>query len=464
MGTTTAPARPEAFVGGRREPFSDPEGSAEAAVAGAVSAQAEVKALSAADRAAILDRLAAALGERSAPLAAALAAEAGCLTRKDMELEVERAIDVITLCAAAAREGFDELINLEGSTRGRNAFSIVRRVPYGPMLAITAFNGPLLIAVHKVCPAIVAGVPVVLKPSPRVPRAALAFAELVVGAGWPAGALAVVPAGDELTMKLVVDQRLPVISFTGGPVGWKIKDAAPRKHVHLELGGPGAVLVAADGDLEEAAEQCVAGGFVRSGQACLSVQRIFAVDAVYDELVERLADRVGALSCESGTEGAADVGPLVDEAAADRVEGMIADAAERGARVVVGGRREGALVAPTLLADVDREMAVMRREVFGPVIAVCRVGSLAAALPEANSIGGMLQAAVFTADVDLALTMAGELDAGSVIVNGSNAWRIDSMPFGGTGMAGSGREGVRAMVYEITTTKNVVIRHRPKGL
>lgn len=459
-----ADAALEAFLGGRRVPFSDPEASAEAAVAGVVASQPEVKRLSAADRAAILDRLAAALGVRAVPLAAELAAEAGCLTRKDMELEVERAIDVITLCAAAAREGFDELVNLEGSPRGRDAISIVRRVPYGPMLGITAFNGPLLIAVHKVCPAIVAGVPVVLKPSPRVPRAGVAFAELVVESGWPADALAVLPAGDELTMKLVEDPRLPVISFTGGPVGWKLKDAAPRKHVHLELGGPGAVLVAADGDLEECAEQCVAGGFVRSGQACLSVQRIFAVEEVYDELVEKLATRVGALSYESGTEGAADVGPLVDEGAADRVEGMIADARERGARVVVGGEREGAVVAPTLLADVDPEMAVMRREVFGPVIAVARVGSLGEALPEANSIGGMLQAAVFTADVDLALTLAGELDAGSVIVNGSNAWRIDSMPFGGTGMAGSGREGVRAMVYEITTTRNTVIRHRPVSL
>ncbi len=462
MASATAATPPEAFVGGRRAPFTDPEASAEVAVAGAVAAQAEVAKLSAADRAAILDRIAAALAERAVPLATELAAEAGCLTRKDMELEVARAIDAITLTAAAAREGFDELVNLEGSPRGRDAFAIVRRVPYGPMLAITAFNGPLLIAVHKVCPAIVAGVPVVLKPSPRVPRAGLAFAELVVESGWPADALAVLPADNELTMRLVADERLPVISFTGGPVGWEIKDAAPRKHVHLELGGPGAVIFAADGDLEEGAEQCVTGGFVRSGQACLSVQRIFAVDAVYDELVEKLRARVAALSVQGQTDADADVGPLVDEAAADRVEAMIADAAERGARVLAGGEREGAVITPTLLADVEPTMAVMRREVFGPVIAVARVASLTEALAEANSIDGMLQAAVFTADLDVALSLAAELDAGSVIINGSNAWRIDSMPFGGTRMAGSGREGVRAMVYEITTTKNIVVRHRPK--
>jgi acyl-CoA reductase-like NAD-dependent aldehyde dehydrogenase len=461
---TTAAGTLEAFVAGKRLPLTEPEATTEAAIAGVVAAQDSVLALSAAERAAILDRIAAALRERALPLADELAAEAGCLTRNDMIGEVERAIDTVTLTAAATREGFDELVNLDASSRGANAISIVRRVPYGPMLGITAFNGPLLIAVHKVAPAIAAGVPVVLKPSPRVPGAAVAFAELVVEAGWPADALAVLPVGNELAMQLVRDERLPVISFTGGMVGWEIKDAAPRKHVHLELGGPGAVLVAADGDIDEAAAQCVAGGFVRSGQACLSVQRIFAVPAVHDELVEKLAAEIGKLAVTGRSDGDPDVGPLVDETSADRVWAMIEDARERGATVVAGGEREGAVITPTLLAGVTHDMAVMRREVFGPIIAVVKVDSLAEALPEANSIGGMLQAGVFTRDVDLALTLADRLDAGSVIVNASNAWRIDSMPFGGTGQAGSGREGVRAMVMEITTTKNIVLRHRPVAL
>lgn len=454
----------EAFIGGERRPLTDPAGAVEAAVAGAVRAGDAARALSDAERAAILDRIAVALRERAVPLADELAREAGCLTRKDMVGEIERAIDVATLTAAAAREGFDEVVNLDGSSRGRDAISLVRRVPYGPMLGITAFNGPLLIAVHKVCPAIAAGVPVVLKPSPRVPRAAVALAELVVAAGWPADALAVVPVDNELTMRLVRDERLPVISFTGGMVGWEIKDAVPRKHVHLELGGPGAVLVAADADLDEAAAQCVQGGFVRSGQACLAVQRIFAVREVHDALVAKLAAEVEKLAVAGRDPGDPDVGPLVDGAAADRVWALVEDARERGAEVVTGGERDGDVITPTLLAQVTAEMAVMRREVFGPIIAVVAVDSLGEAVPEANSIGGMLQAGVFSRDIDLALTLADKLDAGSVIVNASNAWRIDSMPFGGTGMAGSGREGVRAMVREITTTKNVVIRHRPVAL
>jgi aldehyde dehydrogenase (NAD+) len=462
MATTTETL--DAFVGGERLPLTDPAAVVETAVAGLVAAQDEAHALSDAERAAILDRIAAALAERATELADELAAEASFLTTKDMVGEIERTIDLATLTAAAVREGFDELVNLDGSSRGRDAIAIVRRVPIGPMLGITAFNGPILTGAHKLFPAIAAGVPMVLKPSPWVPRAAVTFAELAVAAGWPADALAALPVDNDMTMQLVHDERLPVISFTGGDVGWQIKDAVPRKHVHLELGGPGAVLVAADADLDEAAAQCVVGGFVRSGQACLSVQRIFVVREVHDELVAKLADEVRKLAVAGRDPGNPDVGPLVSPAAADRVWEMLEDARERGAEVVTGGERDGAVITPTLLAGVTPEMAVMRREVFGPIIAVVAVDELGACIPEANSIGGMLQAGIFSRDIDLALTLADKLDAGSVIVNASNAWRIDSMPFGGVGKAGTGREGVRAMVHEITTTKTVVIRHRPVDL
>ena len=461
-GAMAATPRPvDAYLGGRRIPLEDPEATTEMAVARVAASSDEVRAIGGAERAAILDRIAAGLEEHAHSLAGELSEEAGCLTRKDMASEVERAVDLARLTAAETRAGFDEIVNLDGSPRGRHAFSIVRRVPIGPLLGITAFNAPLLIPAHKVCPAIAAGAPILLKPSPRVPGAAVAFAELVVASGFPADAIAVLPVGDELTMALVRDERLPVISFTGGPVGWKLRDAAPRKHVHLELGGPGAVLVAADADLDVAARECTAGGFVRSGQACLSVQRVFAVPEIHDALLRKLEALVAGLAVAGRDDGDPDVGPLVDEGAADRVAGMIEDALEKGARLVTGGERDGSVVTPALLADVTAEMAVMRREVFGPVIALAQIEHLDEAVAEANSIGGMLQAGVFTRDLDLALSLAEELDAGSVIINGSNAWRVDSMPFGGTGLAGVGREGARAMVMEITTTKNIVIRHRP---
>lgn len=461
--TSVVDTIPEAFVGGKRTALDDPAATMKAAVAGVVAAQPMLRRLSSADRAAILDRMAAALREDIERLADELVAEAGFLTRRDMVLEVERAIDVCTLMAAATREGFDEVVNLEGSPRGRDTLAVVRRVPYGPLLAITAFNGPILIATNKVTGAIGAGTGVVLKPSPRVPRAAVAFAELVVAAGWPADALAVLPVGNEETMQLVADPRLPVISFTGGDVGWAIKEAAPRKHVHLELGGVGAVVVAPDADLDEVAEQCVIGGFVRSGQACLSVQRIYAHADVHDELVERLATRVAALP--TGDPGLPDtqVGPLVDDAAAQRVQDMVSEAVDQGARLVCGGERDETLVEPTLLVDTRPEMAVLRREVFGPVLAVARIDEMGDAVRQVNSAEGALNVGVFTRDLDLALWLADELDAGGVVINGSNAWRVDNMPFGGTGTSGLGREGVRWMVEEITQPKVVVIRRHPDG-
>jgi len=457
MSTETITA--EGFVAGEKVEMAD-AGAAERAIAAAVEALPVLRRQSLGERAAILDRLAALLGRRASTLAAEMAAEAGCLTQGDMVMEVERAIDVIVLTAAAAREGFDEVVNVEGSARGADTLGLVRRVPIGPMLAITAFNGPILIATHKIAPAIAAGVPVVLKPSPRVPRAAVALAELVQEAGWPAGALSVLPVGNEETMALVADERLPVISFTGGDIGWAIREAAPRKHVHLELGGVGAMLVAADADLDDVAAQAVAGGFARSGQACLSVQRIYVEEGAHDDLVAKLAERVDGLRVGDPSDPDADIGPLVDERAAERVEGMVADATEKGARVLCGGNREGTLMEPTLLTDVSPEMAVARREVFGPVIVVAKVADMGEALREANATGGILQAGVFTHDIDLALTLADELQAGGVIVNGSNGWRVDNVPFGGVGPAGLGREGVRAMVEEMTQRKAIVVRRK----
>src|SRR6201994_3714968 len=361
MSTTlsaSASASAEAFVGGVRTPLGDPEATIETAVAGVVAAQAGLRELSSADRAAILDRIVVMLNEDVDSLADELADEARFLTRNDMVLEVQRTIDVCTLTAAAVREGFDRVANLAGSPRGRDTLAVVKRVPIGPMLAIIAFNGPMLIAAHKRAPAIATGTAAVLKPSPRVPRAGVAFAERIVAAGWPPEALAVLPVRHQETMQLVAAPRLPVISFTGGDVGWAIKDAAPRKHVHLEMGGVGAVLVAPDADLDEVAEQCVIGGFVRSGQACLGVQRIYAHTDVYDSLVTRLRSRVSALSFADPALPDTDVGPLVDERSAERVQGMIDDAVGKGADLTCGAARSAALVAPTLLADTSAEMAI----------------------------------------------------------------------------------------------------------
>jgi aldehyde dehydrogenase (NAD+) len=452
----------EGYVHGRRGPVGPAE--VESAVVGVEAAFAATRRLSSFDRAAILDKVAAALAADPDDLARRLTAESGYLTHRDMLLEVQRSVEVFVHAAATARLGTTDALTLDSVARARNAFGLVRREPIGPALGITAFNGPLLIAAHKVAPAVVAGAPIVLKPSPRVPASAVLLAEHVVRAGWPANAIAVLPVADELTQTLIRDSRLPVVSFTGGVFGWTIKDLAPRKHVHLELGGVGAVIVADDADLETAAQECTTGGFVRSGQACISVQRIYVQAGVYERFVELLAKKVSALTVGDPTDPATDIGPLVDEAAAVRVEEMIADAVARGARVCLGGTRNGVTVEPTVLADVTAEMAILRREAFGPVVAVAKVDTLAEAVGEANATDGAILAGLYTSNIDLALTMADELRAGGVIINGPTAWRVDHMPYGGVGASGFGREGIRAMVDEYTQAKTVVVRHSPKDL
>jgi acyl-CoA reductase-like NAD-dependent aldehyde dehydrogenase len=451
-----------AYVDGAQRPADAT--AVEAAVAAAVASGPQLLATSNFDRAAVLDAVADGLAADAPQLAADLTAESGYLTLRDMTGEVGRAVEVFRQCAALARTGLTQALDLDTVDRARHTYAVVKRIPIGPALGITAFNGPLLIAAHKVGPAIVAGTPLVLKPSPRVPGAAIELANRVIEAGWPSGALSVLPVDNELTMQLIRDPRLPIISFTGGTFGWRIKDEVPRKRVHLELGGVGAVIIAADGDLTTAAAECAAGGFVRSGQACISVQRIYVERAAYEPFVTALGKRVSQMRTGDPAEPETEVGPLVDLPAAERVEAMLQDAIAKGARVVCGGQREGVVIEPTVLADVTPGMDVARREAFGPVIAVAPVDSLGEAVAEVNAVDGAILAGLYTQDIDAALSLAEAIEAGGVIVNGPTSWRVDHMPYGGVGSSGFGREGVGAMVTEYTEEKVIVIRHRPRPM
>jgi len=428
----------------------------ERAIRSLLKAAPVVRKMSSHDRASVLDRVVAGLTAQSEEIAHALAEEAGYLTVKDMRLEVQRAIEVFTLTAAHVRNGLSEVLNVDAVERARGVFSYVKREPIGPILGITAYNGPLLIAAHKIAPAIASGAPILIKPSPRVPRSAIRLARMVVEAGWPAGAIAVVDVDNEATMALVKDERLPVVSFTGGEIGWKIKEMAPLKRVHLELGGVGAVFVAADANLQVAAAECAAGGFVRSGQSCISVQRIYVERPQYQAFVDAFVDAVGGMARGEGNPNA--IGPMVDEGAARRVQAVVEDAVSKGARLACGGIREEDYVAPTVIVDATGGMSVMRKEVFGPVVAVAPVDTADEAIAEMNAVSGAIHHGVYTADLDLALRFCDEISAGGVIVNGPGTWRVDSMPYGGTGTSGFGREGVRYAIEEFTDPKVIVIR------
>jgi acyl-CoA reductase-like NAD-dependent aldehyde dehydrogenase len=251
-----------------------------------------------------------------------------------------------------------------------------------------------------------------------------------------------------------------VISFTGGDFGWKIREMAPRKKVHLELGGVGAVYVAADANLAIAARECAQAGFVRSGQSCIAVQRIYVDRRVHAEFLQLMADEVGALQPGAGR----GIGPMTDTAAADRVEGFITDARATGATVLCGGSRDGAMIAPTLLAGVALDSRIMRHEVFGPVVAVAAVDGLDAAIAQINAVSGAIHHGLYTADIDTALTAADRIEAGGVVINGPGTWRVDHAPYGGIGSSGMGREGCRAAIEEFTAPKVVIIRPaHPRG-
>ena len=407
------------------------------------------------DRAAILERIAAALVQAGPTLAQQLADDSGFLTATDMQLEVQRTVEVFRLAAAATLCGFTQALDLDAVDRARGSFGLIRREPIGAVLAITAFNGPLLIPAHKLAPAIAAGAPIVLKPAPRVARSALDLARIALEAGWPAQALAVLDVDNDATMALIKDERLPVVSFTGGEFGWKLKEVVPRKHVHLELGGVGAVLVAEDANLEQAARECAAGAFVRSGQSCISVQRIYVARPVYARFTDLLAAAVRQLA------QATPIGPLVDEHACTRVEDMIRQALDAGGKLVCGGRREGNAVQPTVIAEATPTMRLMREEVFGPVVAITPFDAAQEAIADINAVGGAIHHGVYTADLDFAFAFVDEVRAGGVIINGPCTWRVDHMPYGGVGNSGFGREGILSAIHEYTEPKVVVVR--PSG-
>lgn len=404
------------------------------------------------DRGNVLLRVASDLQESADAIATRLSEASGFLTVNDMRLEVHRASEVFRLAAAYTLAGWSESLDLDAAERARGSFGIVRREPIGAVLGISAFNGPLLIPSHKLAPAIAAGTSIILKPAPGAARASIDLARLVVKAGWPAEAVCVLDVDNDTTMELVRDSRLPVISFTGGSIGWQIKEAVPRKHVQLELGGIGAVLIASDANLEQAARDCAAGAFVRSGQSCISVQRIYVAQEVSDVFTSLLARSVRE------QQQGAPIGPLVHERAYAHVRALVQDALERGAELVCGGSGAGAYFEPTVLANASPDMKVMREEAFGPVVAIAKFDSADAAIQEINAVGGAIHHGVYTANLDFAFSAADAIRAGGVVINGPCTWRADQMPYGGVGSSGFGREGVASAVLEFTEPKVIVVR------
>jgi len=418
-------------------------------------------------RATALRHVSARISERAEEIAETIVAENG-KPLKWARIEVSRAVSTFLLAAEEARRFGGEWLPLDTDPSADGRLAVIRRVPRGPVLGISPFNFPLNLVAHKVAPALAAGAPIVVKPAPRTPLSALLLGELLAETELPSGAFSVLPLpgsqrGNEATMGLVRDERLAVVSFTGSvPVGWRIADAAPRKHVVLELGGNAAAVVcadyASDDDLAFAAGRIATFSNYQAGQSCIAVQRVIVDSSVADRFLPRLVEAVLALRNGDPYDESVDVGPLVDSDAAQRVLDWVGEARAAGARLLTGGERDGNLVAPMVLTEVPPEARVWREEVFGPVLCVSTVDGVDAALEAVNDSAYGLQAGLFTRDVTVAFRAAARLDVGGLIVGDVPSFRADQVPYGGVKASGTGREGVRSAMADYTQEQTMVLR------
>ncbi|HEY0700223.1 MAG TPA: aldehyde dehydrogenase family protein, partial [Micromonospora sp.] len=407
----------------------------ERAVAAAHAVRREAAALPVHARADALAAISHAIADRAEELARLITAENG----KPLlwaRAEVSRTVTVFRVAAEATRTWSGEVMRLDTDPAAEGRLGYVRRVPKGPVLAVTPFNFPLNLVAHKVAPAIAVGAPVVVKPAPKTPLSALALGGIIAGAGLPAGMVSVVNVPDGRAPALVADDRLPVVSFTGsGPVGRAIAAAVPHKHVVLELGGNAAAYVSADyagpADLDWAASRIATFANYQAGQSCVGVQRVYADGPVYDELRARLVAAVAALRTGDPFDERTQVGPLINRAEAERVEAWVAEAVSAGARLLTGGVRSGTTYAPTVLEDAPADAKVVCEEVFGPVLVLQRVDGADDAFRRIDDSRFGLQAGVFTHDLRLAFRAHRELEVGGVIIGDVPSYRADQMPYGG---------------------------------
>jgi acyl-CoA reductase-like NAD-dependent aldehyde dehydrogenase len=434
----------------------------EQAMEAAAGVAADAAALPAHVRAGALAHVSARLAERADEVAALITAENG-KPLKWARAEAARAVSTFRWAAEEARRDSGELQRLDTDPTGAGRLAVVRRFPRGPVLGISPFNFPLNLVAHKVAPALAVGAPIVVKPAPATPLSALLLGELVAETDLPPAMLSVLPIPNDRAGDLVGDPRLPVVSFTGsGPVGWALKERLPRKHVVLELGGNAAVVVAADyPDLDWAAQRIATFSNYQAGQSCIAVQRVYVVRPAYEPLVERLVSAIGGLVTGDPGDEKTDVGPMISADAADRVESWVAEAVDAGARVLAGGTREGSAYAPTVLADVPAGAKVVDEEVFGPVLVVAPVDSVDEAFAAVNDSRYGLQAGVFTRDLPTAFRAQRDLAVGGVIVGDVPSYRADQMPYGGVKDSGTGREGLRAAMDDLTEPRVMVLTGLP---
>jgi acyl-CoA reductase-like NAD-dependent aldehyde dehydrogenase len=429
------------------------------AVNHAVASLRRTRALPRWKRREILEDIAAALLDQKDRFAKLIVAEAGKPLRL-ARAEVDRAILTFKTASEEAVRLGGESIPLDLTEGNENRWGLVQRFPIGPVLAITPFNFPLNLVAHKLAPALAAGCPLILKPAPQSPFTALALGELVLKAGWPEEALAILTLSNADTAWLAEkEDRIKLVSFTGSAkVGWELKAHSGRKRVLLELGGNAALIVHGDWpDLDDAALRTAHAAFGFAGQSCISVQRVFVERRIFQSFLWKLVDIAAKLVPGDPADEATEVGPLVRLAEAERIESWIKEAVDGSAKLIAGGERKNSLIAPAVLTATQPGMKIRDEEVFGPVALVEPYDDFEQALADVNHSRYGLQAGLLTRDAGRILTAYRELEVGTLIIGDTPSWRLDPMPYGGVKDSGLGREGIRSAIQEMTEPRMLVL-------
>jgi acyl-CoA reductase-like NAD-dependent aldehyde dehydrogenase len=448
------PYRNEVFELAPRSSLADLDDALKAAVA----AKAKAAATPAYERAALLRRAGKLLVERADMIAEIMARETGKAV-KDAKAEIVRSQDTLSLSAEEAVRIEGEHIPLDASAMGSGKICFMLRFPVGVVAGITPFNAPVNLACHKIAPSIAAGNTLVLKAPPQSPGVIHALAQIFVDAGTPAGILNVL-YGDIVGPALVRDPRVDFITFTGSPgAGAQIKAASGLRRVALELGGNGVTIVHSDANIAEAAPVCARNAMRLAGQSCISVQTVYVHRSLYPKFVDLVAAEVKKLKVGDPLDPSTDVGTVIDEGAAKRVESWIKDAAANGARILTGGIRRGAQIEPTVIADVKPTMKVVCDEVFGPVISLLPYDDIDDVFRFVSESRFGLQTGIFTASTEMAIRAVRSLRTGGVIINGSSTWRTDQLAYGGVKDSGIGREGPRYSIRDMTEERMVLFNY-----
>ncbi|MCB0220311.1 MAG: aldehyde dehydrogenase family protein [Chrysiogenetes bacterium] len=430
----------------------------EAAIAAAHEALEITRAMPSHARARACAETAAGIERRADELAEMITAEAGKPIQYSRG-EVARAVATFTLAAEEAKRMGGEVIPIDLAERTEGYLALTGRFPRGVLSAVTPFNFPLNLVAHKIAPAMATGTPIVLKPSRQAPLTALLLAEIIEETSWPEGALSVLYCEDEVAEQLVTDERIATFSFTGSDrVGWMLRSKAPKAKVVLELGSDAAAIVCADADLEWVVPRCVIGAFAYAGQICISTQRILVEQSVHGAFLDAFLAHVEKLPVGDPSDLKTVVGPVIDEASANRIEEWTAEAIDAGAKRLLGGKREGNVLWPTVLTDLPENTTLGCSEVFGPLAVIEPFEDFSAALTRVNESRYGLQAGLFTKDISRAFEAWRKLDVGGLVVGDFPMLRVDNHPYGGVKDSGTGREGVRPAMEELTEVKTLLIK------